>query len=184
MNRPELDRHTLARACRGDDAACRAFVVRYERLIFAILGRMMGATDPAAVEDLAQETFLRAFRALHRFDADGEARLSTWLCTIATRLAIDALRKRRPRVGLPRGLGERAGDLRADATVERAELAQRIRAALETLPPDQRAVVLLRACDGLSYAEIAERLSCSPGTVASRLGRARATLRGLLGGVR
>ncbi len=181
---PELDRATLDRARRGEPDACRALVERYERLVFALLGRMLGPTDPDRVDDLAQETFLRAFRSLKRFDPDGRARLSTWISTIATRLAIDALRKRRAVVGLPRDIADRAGGPRGDVAFERAELSRRIAAALDTLPPDQRAVVVLRACDGLSYAEIAERIHCSPGTVASRLARARATLRGLLGGAR
>jgi len=183
MSAPELDHLTLVRARRGDPDACRALVERYERPVFALLGRIVGTGDRGAVEDLAQEPFLRGFRALSRFDPSGEARLSTWLLTIATRLAIDALRKRRAVVGLPADIAARAGGARGDVALERAELVQRLRQALDALPPDQRSVVVLRAFDGLSYAEIADRMRCSPGTVASRLGRARATLRGLLGGV-
>ena len=76
----ELDELTLARAQRGDEEACRALVVRYQRALFALLARMLGPRG--AVEDLAQETFLRAFRALPGFDRSGPARLSTWLLTI------------------------------------------------------------------------------------------------------
>lgn len=90
----ELDPATLARARNGDPIAFRAFVVRYERPVFALLSRLMGRGRE--VEDLAQETFLRAFRALPGFDPDGPARVSTWLLTIATRLALDARKKRRP----------------------------------------------------------------------------------------
>src|SRR5438552_18316024 len=89
-----LDDVTLARAQRGDAAACRALVLQYERPVFALLGRMLAPSGRTAmVEDLAQETFLRAFRALSAFDRGGRARLSTWILTIATRLCIDELRK-------------------------------------------------------------------------------------------
>src|SRR5215831_16089459 len=88
---PELDDLTLARAQRGDEPACRTLVERYQRPVFALLGRMCGH---ARVEDLAQETFLRVFRALPRFDRSGPARLSTWILTVATRLALDELRRR------------------------------------------------------------------------------------------
>src|SRR5512143_4044866 len=84
----ELDRATLLRCKAGDPMAFRALVARYERPVFALLSRIVGRGPE--VEDLAQETFLRAHRALPRFDLDGPARVSTWLLTIATRLALDA----------------------------------------------------------------------------------------------
>lgn len=76
----EIDRATLARCKGGDPLAFRAFVARYERAVFALLSRMLG--PGAHVEDLAQETFLRAYRAIASFDIDGSARVSTWLLTI------------------------------------------------------------------------------------------------------
>src|SRR5215470_592892 len=91
----ELDDVTLARAQRGEAAAWRALVEHYQRAVFALLSRMLAPSGRAAlVEDLAQETFLRAFRALPAFDRGGRARLSTWILTIATRLGIDELRRR------------------------------------------------------------------------------------------
>ena len=105
MNAPlgtELDRCTLDRARALEPVALRAFVARYERPVFALLSRMLGRGPH--VEDLAQETFLRAFRALPAFRPDGTARASTWLLTIATRLASTRARRsgspsprRRPR---------------------------------------------------------------------------------------
>src|SRR3954447_21718894 len=89
----ELDEVSLARAQRGDRAAQAVLVERYQRPVFALLSRMVGR-DRAAVEDLAQETFLRALRALPRFSLQGPARLSTWILTIATRLALDQLRRK------------------------------------------------------------------------------------------
>src|SRR6185503_7206275 len=80
----------------GDPIAFRGFVVRYERAVFALLSRMMGGG--AQVEDLAQETFLRAYRAFSSFDVEGPARVSTWLLTIATRLALDGKKRRAPAI--------------------------------------------------------------------------------------
>jgi RNA polymerase sigma-70 factor (ECF subfamily) len=92
----ELDELTVARAQRGDDRARRELVLRYQRPVFALLSRMLhGRASHTSVEDLAQETFLKVFRALPGFDRQGSARLSTWILTIATNLAIDELRRRR-----------------------------------------------------------------------------------------
>src|SRR5579859_5748235 len=90
----ELDAATLEGCRARDPEALRRFVVRYQRMVFAFFSRTLGSGPH--VEDLAQETFLRAFRALPRFDVTGPARPSTWLLTIATRLVQDERRKRRP----------------------------------------------------------------------------------------
>src|SRR5437868_12620780 len=89
----EVDAPVLEGCRAGDPAALRAFVGRYQGVVLAFLSRVIGAGPH--VEDLAQEVFLRACRALPRFDGAGTARLSTWLLTIASRVAIDARRKRR-----------------------------------------------------------------------------------------
>jgi RNA polymerase sigma-70 factor (ECF subfamily) len=177
--RSELDDLTLARAQRGEDAACRALVIRYQRPVFALLGRLAGR---ARVEDLAQETFLRVFRALPRFDRGGRARLSSWILTIATRLALDELR-RVPRAELPLD-EELAGAARADEGAERRALARDLERAFAKLAPEQRAVVLLREVHELEYEEIARALDLDLGTVKSRLSRARASLRATLGDAR
>src|ERR1041385_9082647 len=83
----ELARELLVRCKAGDPGAFRAFVVRYERPVFALLSRLLG--HGPHVDDLAQETFLQAFRAFGTFDVDAAAKPSTWLLTIATRLALD-----------------------------------------------------------------------------------------------
>lgn len=164
----ELDRDTLLRARRGDPLAFRAFVVRYERPVFALLSRMLGRGH--RVEDLAQETFLRAFRALPGFDPDGPARVSTWLLTIATRLALDEKKKqRRPEPMLP--------EAPAPATPERVarqhELRVALGAAIEGLPDDQRAAFVLAEFHDFSLNEIAEALGAPVGTIKTRLFRAR-----------
>src|SRR3954453_1487334 len=88
-----LDAAVLARCRAQDPIAFRAFVVRYERMVFALLSRMLGAGPE--VEDLAQETFVRAYRAFPDFDPNGPAKASTWLLTIATRLALDSKKKKK-----------------------------------------------------------------------------------------
>ena len=89
----QLDAGILARCRAQDPMAFRAFVVRYERMVFALLSRMLG--QGPEVEDLAQETFVRAYRAFPAFDVEGPAKPSTWLLTIATRLALDARKKKK-----------------------------------------------------------------------------------------
>jgi RNA polymerase sigma-70 factor (ECF subfamily) len=172
----ELDELTLARAQRGDEAACRALVLRYQRPVFALLSRLVGR---GRIDDLAQETFLRVFRALARFDRSGPARLGTWILTIATRLGLDELRKRPPPdVALDETF---VGPARADETAERHALGAALARAVAALPPEQRAVVLLREVHELEYDEIARALDVDLGTVKSRLSRARAALREALG---
>ena len=89
----ELDDLTLHRAQRGDHAAFRQLVERYERPVWELVWRLVAPSGFAArAEDLTQETFLRVYRALHAFDPAGAARLSTWIFTIASRLALNELR--------------------------------------------------------------------------------------------
>lgn len=97
----ELDEVTLKRAQLGESAACTALVRRYQERVGALVSRMLTPSGRgAAIEDVAQETFLRVFRALPDWDPRGSARLSTWILTVATRVAIDELRKR-PSVAAP-----------------------------------------------------------------------------------
>lgn len=176
--RPELDGPTLARARDGDPAACRALVERYQRPVFALLHRMAAGRMPAAaVEDLAQETFLRVFRALGRFDPAGPARLSTWILTIATRLSLDAARKRPPATEpIDAHLDTLAAAPDAEQTLERRRLGEALREAAAALSPEQRAAFLLSYAHGLDQAEIASALGVPVGTVKSRLSRARAAM--------
>jgi RNA polymerase sigma-70 factor, ECF subfamily len=174
----ELDPATLERARAHDAMAMRAFVVRYERAVFALLGRMLGPGPH--VEDLAQETFLRAFRALPAFEPGGAAKLSTWLLTIATRLALDARKKKRvPVVAL-----EEAMPL-ADATTpetERArhELGRTLACAAAELSDDMRAAFLLADLHGFTMSEIAAALEIPEATAKTRVFRARQHMRSRL----
>jgi RNA polymerase sigma-70 factor (ECF subfamily) len=172
----ELDEITLARAQRGDSDACRALVRCYEGRVIALVGRMLNPRGLAGlVEDLAQEAFLRVFRALPDFDRSGPARLSTWVLCIASRLAIHELERRRPSMDpVPDDLVDsRPGD----AELRRSELRRALRRAIASLTPEQQAVFVLREYHGLAEAEIASALELELSAVKSRLFRARARLR-------
>jgi RNA polymerase sigma-70 factor (ECF subfamily) len=179
---PEIDRDVLAR-CKAHDAdAFRTFVMRYQRPVFALLSRMLG--HGPHVDDLAQETFLRAFRAFPGFDLDVAARPSTWLLTIATRLALDHKR----RAVLATVPLEAAAREPARGTPEterrRAEVRAAIEGAAAALPDDQRAVFVLAQFHGLSIGEIAEIVAAPETTVRTRLFRAREKLQDSLGSIR
>jgi len=154
-----------------DPLAFRAFVVRHQRPIFALFSRMLGRG--AHVEDLAQDTFLRAYRALPSFDPDGSAKLSTWLFTIATNLALDARKRRR----LVTGDLSEAREARAEGTPytehRRSELRAAIEASARELPDDQCAALVLAELHGLSLAEVAAVLGVPEGTAKTRVFRAR-----------
>ena len=171
----ELDDVTLRRAQRGDPAACRALVERYQGPVFALLGRLLGGGRRAQVEDLAQDTFLAVFRQLAGFAPLGPARLSTWILTIASRRAIDELRRRPPTPIAGEDVLAHAES--ADDALVRRQLAQAIDRALAELTPEYRAAFVLRELHGLEYADIARALEIDLGTVKSRLARARAALR-------
>lgn len=176
---PELDELTVASAQRGNLRARRAVVERYQRPVLALVSRMLrGHGDSGLVEDVAQETFLRVFRALPTFDRNGPARLSTWILTIASHRTIDELRKRRLETrSLDESHTEVAGRSRADDATERKMLAHLIDRAVSDLAPEYKAAFILREYHGLEYAEIASALSIDLGTVKSRLNRARQRLR-------
>lgn len=176
----ELDDLTVRRAQRGDPAACRDLVAHHQAAVFALLGRMLGGGRRATVEDLAQDTFLAVFQRLPGFALAGPARLSTWILAIASRRAIDELRRRRP---TPIAAVDVAPDPAAGA-VERRDLAAAIDRALAELAPEHRAAFVLRELHGLDYAEIATALDIELGTVRSRLNRARQALRDALAEVR
>ena len=170
----EVDPATLARAQQGDPTAIERFVRHYERPVFAFLSRMAGRGPH--VEDLAQEVFLRAYRALPTFERRENTRVSTWLFSIAWRLCIDQSRKPRPPL-----IPVETVPLRSLECPDRDHRRSRIALALEfatgELPPEQRAVFVLAECHGLTTAEIAHVTVTSRTTVKTRLFRARARLR-------
>ncbi|HUJ59587.1 MAG TPA: sigma-70 family RNA polymerase sigma factor [Kofleriaceae bacterium] len=171
-----LDELTLRRAQRGEESAWRALIARYQHPVHALIWRLLAGRARHRVEDLAQETFVRVLRALPRFDPAGPASLSTWILTIATRLALNELRRPEPAALEHEPL---ARD-RADAATERARLGAAIARGMATLPDAQRVVLVLREYHDLDYAEIAHVLELDLGTVKSRLARARTALRAQL----
>lgn len=169
----ELDQITLSRAKRGEAAAQRALVVRYQRPVHGLLYRMLGG-QRALVDDLSQETFLRVFGSLQGFSFDGSARLSTWILTIATRLALNELRRARIPLLAAEPVGE--GD-RPDRAAERKAVGRAVQRAVDALSPEHRSVVVLREYHDFDYDEIARALEIDLGTVKSRLSRARRELK-------
>ena len=174
----------VARAAAGDAGAFRVLVERHERRIVALLHRLCGCPEQAL--DLAQETFLSAYRHLGSFRH--ESRFSTWLHAIAVNHARAAGRRRRPSASLQMVaadgrplIAEPTADLPSvSAGLEREELARRIATALDRLDARYREVVVLADMQDASYEEIAETLDIPVGTVRSRLHRGRTELRALL----
>jgi RNA polymerase sigma-70 factor (ECF subfamily) len=171
----EIEGAVLERACALDPIAMRAFVVRYQRQVFALLSRVMGRGPH--VEDAAQETFLKAFRALPAFDPAGPARVSTWLLTIATRTALDVRKRKR----FPTTPLDEASALPAGPTPEsehaRGELRAAIAGAAAELSDDMRAAFVLADIHGFTMGEIAEALGIPENTAKTRVHRARQHMR-------
>lgn len=179
----------MERAKAGFDDAFRLLVERYERGVYNLLARML--RDPALAEDLAQETFLRAFGHLSQFDP--QYKFSSWLLRIAHNLAIDALRRRGPETvsldadqdGGPALSASIAAPAAEDGPrrLERQDLAAVLAVAIGRLRLEYRQLVVLRYQEELSYEEIAEVTGLPIGTVKSLLHRARAEMAKTLGGM-
>jgi len=176
---------TWARAARGgDERAFRRLVETHMRAVYALGYRILGDADDA--DDVAQETFVRAYHALERYDE--RYSFYTWLRAIATRLALNEIARRKRRRTDGGAAFEVASETVIDSAADAvehmadAELRQSVERGMAGLPPEYRAVLVLRAEQDLSYAEIASVLGIPEGTVMSRLHRARAMLRRALGG--
>jgi RNA polymerase sigma-70 factor (ECF subfamily) len=158
-------------AGRGDREALVSFIRGTQRDVYRLVA-LLG--DPGVAEDLTQETFLRAFRALGGFSAKAPAR--TWLLSIARRVAADAIRqaRRRPRT-TPIATAESLGEL-ARLTEVAADDEVLLRQLVMGLPDDRREAFVLTQILGLSYAEAAEVCDCPVGTIRSRVARARQDL--------
>jgi RNA polymerase sigma-70 factor (ECF subfamily) len=167
----------VAQALAGSQSAFEQIVRRYQRPIISLIARMTG--DRALAEDLAQETFVKAFRSLAAFDTT--RRLSSWLFRIAHNTAIDAMRRARP-PQVPIETVTSAADAPDEPPdpVERQELGHALEAALDALRPDQRAAIVLRYENGLSFDEIGTILGVPEVTARSHVHRARKELARLL----
>jgi RNA polymerase sigma-70 factor (ECF subfamily) len=179
----ELDELTLARARKGDSTALAQLIRHYQRPVFSLAARLLVGRGNAAIEDAAQEAFIRVIRGIHGYDPQGPARLSTWILTVATRTYLNLLRVRRREEPLDEQVAARPANVASpeDAVADR-EQGRRLEAAMAALPEDMRAVLVLRAYHDLDYPEIAQALGLELGTVKSRLARARAALRDAVGG--
>jgi RNA polymerase sigma-70 factor, ECF subfamily len=177
----DLDEITLTRARRGDHRAFSAVVRRYQRPVHAVLGRILaGVASAAEIDELAQDVFLRVFRALPGFEPQGPGRLTKWILTIAGRLAIDELRRARlPAATADVDRVESPGP-GADAAAAQGRVAATLARALAELTPEQRAAFVLRAFHDFDYDDIARALDVDVGTIKSRLSRARTILRAAL----
>ena len=180
----EADLLLVQRTVAGDQKAFELLVIKYQRRIERLIGRMVRDVD--LVEDIAQETFIRAYRALAQFR--GEAQFYTWLYRIAVNTAKKTLGdlKRDPLVSESalRGGGDDEDETSAveneltsaetpETVLAAKEIAATVNSAMEALPEELRQAVTLREIEGLSYEEIAEVMNCPIGTVRSRIFRAR-----------
>ena len=166
----------------GKPDAVRAVYRDYGGLVFAVCLKALGRRDLA--EEAAQQTFVKAWRAADAFDTSRE--LGPWLATIARRTAIDIHRReaRRPTTPLDDVAPADPNVVELPVGVERSYEVAEVRAAIDTLPPDEREIVRLQHLEELTHTEVAERLGVPVGTVKSRSFRAHKRLAGLLGHLR
>jgi RNA polymerase sigma-70 factor (ECF subfamily) len=183
MSDADADSLLIERVKRGDMRAFEMLVVKYQRRIERLIGRMVRDAD--LVQDIAQETFIRAYRAVPQFR--GESAFYTWLYRIAVNTAKKALvdLKRDPLVSesslashdegdeTSRVENELSDSATPDALLASKEIAAAVNAAIEALSEDLRQAITLREIEGLSYEEIADVMNCPIGTVRSRIFRAR-----------
>lgn len=183
MPSPDPDHQLMARLAGGDDSALAELVARWQRPVLAHVARFLGC-PPEEAQDIAQEAFLRVWRERRRFEP--RAAFSTWLFAIVLNLCRNRRRsaQRRP-VLVPIGVDgagepfpaiEAGADADPLACARASELEGKVRRALRSLPESQRAAVLLRRFEGMSYREIATVLGSSEGAVESLLVRARRAL--------
>lgn len=179
MGESELDQALVERVQKGDKGAFDLLVRKYQHKIISVVTRYV--SDWSEAQDVAQEAFIRAYRALGAFR--GDSAFYTWIYKIAINTAKNHLvsRGRRPPIGdiaiEDAVLLDGASQLRERATPEREllrqEIEQTVFGTVEELPEELRTAITLREVDGLSYEEIAEAMNCPIGTVRSRIFRAR-----------
>lgn len=180
MSERDVDQQLVERIQRGDKAAFDLLVSKYQRKIFRLLSRLI--RDPNEIEDVAQEAFIKAYRALPKFR--GESAFYTWLYRIAINTAKNWLVSQRRRAPTSTEAdiedaetfddGEHLRDLNTpDSMLLTRQVADAVNRAIERLPEDLKTAIVLRELEGLSYEEIAETMNCPIGTVRSRIFRAR-----------
>jgi RNA polymerase sigma-70 factor, ECF subfamily len=180
MGDREIDQQLVERAQRGDKQAFGLLVTKYERKLWRLLSRFI--RDPAEVEDVAQESFIKAYRALPSFR--GDSAFYTWLYRIGINTAknyLVAMGRRAPTTtefdseeAESFEDGDQLRDINTPESVLMSkEVAETVNATMEELPDELRTAITLREIEGLSYEEIAGIMNCPIGTVRSRIFRAR-----------
>ena len=178
MGENELDLELVKRVQRGEKSAFDLLVLKYQHRIGAVIGRFV--PDHAEAQDIAQESFMRAYRALHNFR--GDAQFYTWLYRIAVNTAknhLVAMKRRPPTSDVEVDDAEHftGARMQDNDTPEhellREEIAREVSETVAALPEELRQAITLREVEGLSYEEIAETMDCPIGTVRSRIFRAR-----------
>ncbi|MBA2549131.1 MAG: RNA polymerase sigma factor RpoE [Burkholderiaceae bacterium] len=180
MSERDIDQQLVERVQRGDKAAFNLLVVKYQRKIFRLLSRLI--RDQAEIEDVAQEAFIKAYRALPNFR--GDSAFYTWLYRIAINTAKNYLvsQGRRAPTSTPSDIedaetfddGDHLRDLNTpDSMLVTKQVGEAVNRAIDRLPEDLRTAIVLRELEGLSYEEISESMQCPIGTVRSRIFRAR-----------
>jgi RNA polymerase sigma-70 factor (ECF subfamily) len=172
------DRALVEAFRRGEESAFSALVIKYRDGVYRVARRMLGSHEDAA--DVTQEVFVRAHRALPRFD--GRSQLYTWLYRITVNLCLD-LRSRQAKMPLvveDEALRDRPTDATIEDVAEDREIGRMVARAVAALPPRQRAMVVLRLYQDLPYQEIARIMGCSEGTVKATMFAAVRRLRRVL----
>lgn len=163
----------MAALAAGEEDALEELVARHRGRVLGVAVRALG--DRARAEEIAQETFLRVYRAAPTYEPRG--RFAPWLLTIASRLCLNAAREKRRRREVPLDTASTA----AASAAPEAVLSRELKDALARLPPRHRLALTLKVVEGLSYREIALVLQCSEQDVANGIFRARKALRRSLG---
>ncbi len=175
------DQAAIQRVLQGDNSAYTELVDRYQRRLLGLLYHACG--NQVEAEDLAQETFTRAYRKLRLYS--GQSQFYTWLCRVAMNLLTSQRRRKRienqlPREGMDVALDTVGTGDQRDDELEKSEMRVQVRQAIAMLDVERRTVILLRDFDGMDYDAIAETLDIPVGTVRSRLHRARLELKSIL----
>jgi len=176
----EIDAELVARVQRGDKKAFELLMLKYQRKILRLLSRFI--RDPSEIADVAQEAFIKAYRALPQFR--GESAFYTWLYRIAINTAKNHLVASGRRPSSPSEYENEDGETfdetdnlsdinTPESMMATREIAETVNLAIEALPEELRTAIVLREIEGMSYEDIAQSMGCPIGTVRSRIFRAR-----------
>lgn len=179
---PEHEKHCIERVLKGDANAFEHLVHAYEKTVYNLALRTLGNREDA--EDVTQEAFLKAYRSLDSFR--GDSKFSVWLYRIVSNLCLDLLRSRQRKPTQSLTVEDDDGEIgeleisdehfSPEKLLDRKLTRESVQRGLAALPDDARQILLLRELQGMSYEEIGQALGLEPGTVKSRIFRARKRL--------